>query len=149
MRIPRWYSDKEPAYQCRRHRRCGFDSWSGRSPGGGHGNPLQYSCLENPMDRATWWANIHRVTESRTRLNSWGYTGQALIQWDCRPYKKAKSQKKKKRRPRATGNVHHRGKAMWGHGEKAAPTRRGEGPREKPTLPAPGSGISSLQNCEK
>ena len=30
---------------------------SGRSPGGGHGNPLQYSCLENPMDRGTWWAS--------------------------------------------------------------------------------------------
>ena len=38
----------------------------GRSPGGGHGNPLQYSCLENPMDRGTWWAMVHRVTKSRT-----------------------------------------------------------------------------------
>ena len=36
---------------------------SGRSPGGGHGNPLQYSCLENPMDRGTWWVAVHRVTE--------------------------------------------------------------------------------------
>ena len=34
---------------------------SGRSPGGGHGNPLQYSCLENPMDREAWQATIHRV----------------------------------------------------------------------------------------
>ena len=33
----------------------------GRSPGGGHGNPLQYSCLENPMDRGAWWAAVHRV----------------------------------------------------------------------------------------
>ena len=32
---------------------------SGRSPGGGHGNPLQYSCLENPMDRGAWWATVH------------------------------------------------------------------------------------------
>jgi len=32
---------------------------SGRSPGGGHGNPLQYSCLENPMDRGDWWATVH------------------------------------------------------------------------------------------
>ena len=31
----------------------------GRSPGGGHGNPLQYSCLENPMDRGAWWAAVH------------------------------------------------------------------------------------------
>ena len=34
------------------------------SPGGGHGNPLQYSCLENPMDRKAWWALVHRVAES-------------------------------------------------------------------------------------
>ena len=39
---------------------------SGRSPGGGRGNPLQYCCLENPMDRGPWWATVHRVTESDT-----------------------------------------------------------------------------------
>ena len=38
---------------------------SGRSPAGGHGNPLQYSFLENPMDRGAWWAPIHRVTKSQ------------------------------------------------------------------------------------
>ena len=38
----------------------------GRSPGGGHGNPLQYSCLENPMERGAWWATDHRVAKSRT-----------------------------------------------------------------------------------
>ena len=38
---------------------------SGRSPGGGHGNPLQYSCLENPMDRGAWQAIVHRVPKSR------------------------------------------------------------------------------------
>ena len=38
----------------------------GISPGGGHGNPLQYFCLENPMDRGAWWATVHRVTKSRT-----------------------------------------------------------------------------------
>ena len=41
---------------------------SGRSPGGGHGNPLQYSCLENPMDRGGWWAIVHRFGENQTRL---------------------------------------------------------------------------------
>ena len=41
---------------------------SGRAPGGGHGNPLQYSCLENPMDRGAWQDTIHRVAKSRTRL---------------------------------------------------------------------------------
>ena len=40
---------------------------SGRSPGGGHGNPLQYSCLDNFMDRGAWWASVHGVTKSRTR----------------------------------------------------------------------------------
>ena len=38
----------------------------GGFPGRGHGNPLQYSCLENPMDRGAWWATVHRVTESDT-----------------------------------------------------------------------------------
>ena len=41
---------------------------SGRSPGRGHGNPLQYSCLENPLDRGAWWAPIHGVTESYTTV---------------------------------------------------------------------------------
>ena len=40
----------------------------GRSPGGGHGNPLQCSCMENPMDRGAWWATGHGVAKSWTRL---------------------------------------------------------------------------------
>ena len=40
----------------------------GRSPGRGHGNPLQYSCLENPIDRGAWWAAVHRVAKSQTQL---------------------------------------------------------------------------------
>ena len=40
----------------------------GRSPGGGNGNPLLYSCLENPMDRKAWWAAVHTVTTSWTQL---------------------------------------------------------------------------------
>ena len=40
----------------------------GRSPGEGNGNPLQYSCLENPMDGGAWWATVHRVAKNRTRL---------------------------------------------------------------------------------
>ena len=38
----------------------------GRSPGGGHGDPLQCSCVENPMDRGAWWSTIHRVAKRRT-----------------------------------------------------------------------------------
>ena len=41
---------------------------SGRSPGGGCGNPLQYSCLENPMDRGDWWATVQGVRKSQTQL---------------------------------------------------------------------------------
>ena len=45
--------------------RCRFDHWvSGRSPGEGNGNPLQYSCLENPMDRGAWQATVHGIAES-------------------------------------------------------------------------------------
>ena len=40
----------------------------GRSPGGGHGNPLHYPCLENSMDRGAWWAIVHRVAKSLTQL---------------------------------------------------------------------------------
>ena len=40
----------------------------GRSPGEEHGNPLQYSCLENPMDRRAWWATVHRIAKSQTRV---------------------------------------------------------------------------------
>ena len=40
----------------------------GRSPGGGHGNPLQYYCLENSMDREAWQVTVHRVAQSRTQL---------------------------------------------------------------------------------
>ena len=43
---------------------------SGRFPGEGNGNPLQYSCLENPMDRGTWWATVHGVVKNRTRCLS-------------------------------------------------------------------------------
>ena len=42
---------------------------SGRSPRGGIGNPLQYSCLKNPMDRGAWWAIVHGVTKSWTQLS--------------------------------------------------------------------------------
>ena len=41
----------------------------GRSPGEGNGNPLQYSCLENSMDRGAWWVTVHRITKSQTQLS--------------------------------------------------------------------------------
>ena len=47
---------------------------SGRSAGGGHGNPLQCSCPENPMDRGAWQATVHSVTQSWTRLSDFTFT---------------------------------------------------------------------------
>ena len=49
-------------------KRCRFDPWVGRVFGGQHGNPLHYSCLENPMDRGARQVTVHRVTQSRTWL---------------------------------------------------------------------------------
>ena len=57
---------KEPACNAGDTRDMGSIPRLGRSPGGGHGNPLQYSCLENPVDREAWWAAVHRVAQSRT-----------------------------------------------------------------------------------
>ena len=53
---------------------------SGRSPGEGNGNPLQYSCLENPMDGASWWATVHGVAKSWTRLSHFTYYCQLPFQ---------------------------------------------------------------------
>ena len=47
-------------------RDVGLIPGSGRSPGGGRGNPLQYSCLENPRKRGAWWATVHRVSKGQT-----------------------------------------------------------------------------------
>ena len=70
---------KESCCQCRDIRDLGLIPGSGRSQGGGHGNPLQYSCLENPLDRGACQATVHKVTKSRTWLNDlvhkvkWGH----------------------------------------------------------------------------
>ena len=52
----------------------GLTPGSGRSPGEGNGNPLQYCCLENPMDRGAWRATVHGVTKSRTQLSNFTFT---------------------------------------------------------------------------
>ena len=46
----------------------GVIPWWERDLGEGHGNPLKYFCLENPMDRGAWWATVHRIAKSQTRL---------------------------------------------------------------------------------
>ena len=65
--FPGGASGEEPAVKAD-VRNMGLIPGLGRSPGEGHGNPLQYSCLENPMDSGAWWATVHRVAQSRTRL---------------------------------------------------------------------------------
>ena len=66
-------SGKEPTCQCRRHKRWGWIPGLGRSLRGGPGNPLQCSCLENPMDTGAWRATVHRVAKSQTELK-WNTT---------------------------------------------------------------------------
>ena len=56
---------KIPPANPRDIRNVGLIPGSDRSPGGGHGSPLQYSCLENPMDRGVWWATVSRVAQSQ------------------------------------------------------------------------------------
>ena len=66
--LSRWLS-VESACQHRRHKRCGFYPGLGKSSGGGNGNPLQDSCLENPMDRGAWRATVQGIAKGRTRLS--------------------------------------------------------------------------------
>ena len=63
---------KKPPVNAGDVRNTGSIPGSGRSPGEGHGNPLQYSCLENPMDRGALWAIVHRHAKSQTWLKSLG-----------------------------------------------------------------------------
>ena len=73
--LPRWLSGKESACQCRSLRRCWFVPGSGRSAGEGHGNLLQYSCLENnTMDRGAWRTEVHGIAKSPTQLSDWACT---------------------------------------------------------------------------
>ena len=60
--LPQWLSGKESAFSAGD---TGSIPGSGRSPGEGNGNRLQYSCLENPVDRGDWRATVHGVTKSR------------------------------------------------------------------------------------
>ena len=61
--LPQWLSGKESACSTGATGDVGSIPGSGRSPGGGHGNPLQYFCLENPMDRIAWRATVYKVTK--------------------------------------------------------------------------------------
>ena len=68
-------SSKEYASNAGDVRDVGLIPRLGRSPEVGNGNPLQYSCLENPMDRGAWWATVHGVAKSQTQLNIYAHDG--------------------------------------------------------------------------
>ena len=91
-----------------------------RSPEGGHGNPLQYSCLENPMDRGAWWVTVHRVAKSWTWLKQLN----TLIQYDWCPYTKRQ--------------LRHRHEQMEGHVKTQ---------REGGCLQPKDMGLQRNQNC--
>ena len=70
---------EEPACRCRRQETQVRSLGRKDSPGGGHSNPLQYSCLENPMDRRAWWATVLDVAQSWTLLKQLGTHACILI----------------------------------------------------------------------
>ena len=85
--LPRWHQWWRTSLPMPQTYDTGLIPGSGSSPGGGRGNPLQYSCLENPMDRGAWWAAVHRVTKSWTwlkQLNTSTHTHTHCIHWKIR-----------------------------------------------------------------
>ena len=79
--LPQWLGSKRICLQCRSCRKCRFNPWVRKTPGRGHGNSLQHSCLENPMDKGNCRAMSYRVTKSRTqlkRLSIWLWKYQSL-----------------------------------------------------------------------
>ena len=65
---------------------------SGKSPGGGNGNSLQYSCLENPMDRGAWQATVHGVTKSWTQLSDYTIKRGLTVSTDESPWSREEAQ---------------------------------------------------------
>ena len=79
---PRWHTIKNQPSHAGDARELGSIPGSGRSAGGGHGNPLQYSCLENSMDRGAWQAIVHGVAKIPTHLSDSTHTV-SLVPTDC------------------------------------------------------------------
>ena len=86
--LPQWLSRKKFAYSAEDASDSSLIPGLGRSHGGGYGNPLQYSCLEKPMDKGAWRASVHRFTKSWIRLEwlsrytVWHYHLLAMRTWD-------------------------------------------------------------------
>ena len=71
--VAQWWR-KESAFPGRRHKRCRCNPWVGKIPWSGHGNPLQYSCLKNSMNRGAYWVTVHGVPKSQRWLNTHTHT---------------------------------------------------------------------------
>ena len=84
--LSQWLSSKESACSAGATEDMGSVPGSGRSPGGGHGNPLQYSCLENPTDKGAWWAIVHGVTKSWILLKQLGMHARTRVWADRRSF---------------------------------------------------------------
>ena len=106
---------------------------SGRSPGGGHGNPLQYSCLGNPKDRGAWWATaqwlsihwqatVYSATKNRMLLNDWANTQTQIFAYTC------------------MRNVHVKGSGIWKRNQEYLSQNFPGGPRTR-TLHSQGRGL--------
>ena len=67
--LPRWHNGEESACQCGRCKSCRFDPQVRKIPWSRKWQPIQYSCLENSMDRGAWWATVHGVARSQTQLS--------------------------------------------------------------------------------
>ena len=76
LQLPWWFSGKKSAYQSRRP---AFDPWVGKIPWRGNGSPLQYSCLENFMDRGALWAAVHGVAKESDKTEQLGSNNKQLI----------------------------------------------------------------------
>ena len=74
LSLNRWLSGRESSCNAGDKGEVGSTAGLGRAPGEGNGTPLQYCCLENPMDGGTWWATVHAVAKSQTRLSDFTFT---------------------------------------------------------------------------
>ena len=83
IRLPWWLSGKESTCSAGDSGDGGLIPGSERSPGEGNGNPLQYSCLKNPMDRGAWWATVHGVVRVGHNLASKPPSNHKIKQWCC------------------------------------------------------------------
>ena len=79
--FPGGTSGKEPACQCKRHKIRRFDPWVGKIPWRRVWQPIQYSCLENPMDRGAWQAIVHRVSKSWIQLKQLSMHACSILYW--------------------------------------------------------------------